>query len=119
MTRKYHKRDEVAELLDVYGAALSDYQREILRLWCDEGLSHAEIADRLDESMGRIVTSKNAGAARMERLEERLHLLPIFQAIEALGWQVRRGDVPKRIQDFFTVDKDGRPCLKLEEEEDG
>ena len=41
------KRVELSLLMDFYGPLLTEHRREVLRLYCEEDLSLAEIAEQL------------------------------------------------------------------------
>ncbi len=59
-------------LLDVYGALLTDHQREACRLHLDEDWSFAELAESLGCSRSGAHDLVRRGLAQLEHLEARL-----------------------------------------------
>jgi predicted DNA-binding protein YlxM (UPF0122 family) len=68
LTRTAH----LQRLLDVYGALLTDHQREACRLHLDEDLSFAELAESLGCSRSGAHDLVRRGLAQLEHCEARL-----------------------------------------------
>jgi predicted DNA-binding protein YlxM (UPF0122 family) len=74
-------RVELSYLLDFYGPLLTEHRRELMRLYCEEDLSLAEIADQL--SITRQGVSDALGKARrlLSDYEEKLGLIARYRAL--------------------------------------
>lgn len=64
-----HRRQQ---LLDVYGALLTDHQRETCRLYLDEDWSLTEISERFGCTRSAVHDLVSRATARLDELEDRL-----------------------------------------------
>ena len=79
-------RLETGWLLDFYGPMLTDRQREILSLWCEDDLSLSEIASQEGISRQGAYDTFRTAEQRLRELEERLGLLSRYRRLtEGLG----------------------------------
>ena len=79
-------RLETGWLLDFYGPMLTDRQREILSLWCEDDLSLSEIASQEGISRQGAYDTVRTAEQRLRELEERLGLLSRYRRLtEGLG----------------------------------
>ncbi len=62
-------------LLDYYGVFLTDNQRELIELSCDEDLSLSEIAERRGVSRQGVRDAITRGTKLLEDMESKLHLI--------------------------------------------
>lgn len=69
-------------MLDVYGAMLTDKQRDMMELYYDEDLSLAEIAEHEGISRQGVRDSIKRGEEAMEELEEKLGIIKKAQQAE-------------------------------------
>lgn len=65
-------------LLDFYGEVLTDKQREVIRLYYDDDLSLAEIAEQEDITRQGVRDSIKRGEATLREMEEKLRLVQRF-----------------------------------------
>lgn len=83
------KRIETAWLLDFYGPLLTQRQQQLLRLYCEEDLSLAEIAEQEAISRQGVHDTVHKAQKQLEEYEEKLGLLAryrrITQGLEACG----------------------------------
>ena len=73
------KRIETAWLLDFYGPLLTQRQQEMLRLYCDEDLSMAEIAEQEAISRQGVHDTVHKAQKQLEEYEEKLGLLARYR----------------------------------------
>lgn len=75
------ERVELNFLLDFYGPLLTEHRRELMRLYCEEDLSLAEIADQLE--ITRQGVSDAIGKARRQLIdyEEKLGLAARYRTL--------------------------------------
>jgi len=79
------KRVETGWLLDFYGPLLTGRQQETLRLYCEEDLSLAEIAEQEGVSRQAVHDAVRRGGARLRMYEDQLGLLRRYRRLyEAL-----------------------------------
>ena len=71
----FEKNLQVAELLDTYGAVLTDRHRELLDLYYNQDLSLGEIAAEVGISRQGVRDSIKKAEDELRFFEERLHLL--------------------------------------------
>lgn len=81
---------ELAYLMDTYGPALTDKQREMLALYYDEDLSLAEIAANCGISRQGVRDAIKRGEAALFELEARLGFVSQQKALERLTERLRR-----------------------------
>ena len=75
------QREQYSALLDIYGALLSDRQRDCLDLYYNDDLSLAEIAENLGITRQGVRDAVKRGANELVAYEERLRLSERFGAI--------------------------------------
>lgn len=83
MAQKPQKNLEFSVLLDYYGPALTDKQREILTLYYNEDLSLAEIAETYGITRQGVRDAIKHGEATLTDLEQRLGNARRHQAMQA------------------------------------
>lgn len=76
-------------LLDVYGALLTDHQREACHLYLDEDWSFAEISERFGCSRSGAHDLVSRASARLDELEERLGHAAELDRRDAVEAQLR------------------------------
>lgn len=74
-------RFETAWLLDFYGPLLTQRQRQILRLYCEEDLSLAEIAEQEAISRQSVHDTVHKAQRQLEEYENKLGLLARYRRI--------------------------------------
>ena len=74
-------RVELTYLLDFYGALLTEGRREALRLYCEEDLSLAEIAEQAGVSRQAVLDSVKRSREKLEEYEEKLGAVKRDRAI--------------------------------------
>ena len=72
-------RVELTCLLDFYGPLLTEHRREVLRLYCEEDLSLAEIAEQLSITRQGVSDALQKGRRQLMDYEEKLGLVAKFQ----------------------------------------
>ncbi|MBQ2111217.1 MAG: DNA-binding protein [Clostridia bacterium] len=68
-------RIELSLLIDYYGAFLTENQRELIELSCDEDLSLSEIAEQKGISRQGVRDAIARGAKTLAEMENKLHLI--------------------------------------------
>lgn len=68
-------RIELGLLIDYYGAFLTENQRELIELSCDEDLSLSEIAEQKGISRQGVRDAIARGAKTLADMENKLHLI--------------------------------------------
>ena len=76
------RRVELAWLAAFYGALLTERQREVLALHCEEDMSLAEIAEVTGVSRQGVHETLTRAADKLAAMEERLHLAERFRRME-------------------------------------
>ena len=74
-------RFELIWLMDFYGAMLTDHRREVMRLYCEEDLSLAEIADQLSITRQGVSDALKKARAQLEDYERKLGLAARYRAL--------------------------------------
>ncbi len=77
------KKVDLAFLADFYGGLLTENQRQILSLHCEEDLSLAEIAQETGISRQAVHESLSRAASRLEELESILGVARRFNRMES------------------------------------
>ena len=80
-------RVELTCLLDFYGPLLTEHRREVMRLYCEEDLSLAEIAEQLSITRQGVSDALQKGRRQLMDYEEKLGLA---QRYRELGEQAQR-----------------------------
>lgn len=73
------KRIETAWLLDFYGPLLTQRQQQLLRLYCEEDLSLAEIAEQEAISRQGVYDAVHKTQRQLEEYEKKLGLLARYR----------------------------------------
>lgn len=77
------KKIETGWLLDFYGPLLTERQRELLRLSCEEDLSLSEIAQQEGVSRQGVHDILHRATQQLYELEEKLGMLERFRRMQA------------------------------------
>ena len=75
------QRLELNYLLDFYGPLLTENRREIMRLYCEEDLSLAEIADQLEITRQGVSDAVNKAKRQLNDFESKLGLVARYIAL--------------------------------------
>ena len=75
-------RVELNYLMDFYGPLLTEHRREVMRLYCDEDLSLAEIADQLEITRQGVSDAVNKARRQLNDYESKLGLVARYIALE-------------------------------------
>ena len=89
---------QLSELLQVYGAMLTDKQKEALTMYCDCDCSLSEIASEVGISRQGVRDAIVKGEATLTKLEDALHLAQLYKEMSRA---VDSGDT----QELYTVAK--------------
>lgn len=81
-------RVELNYLLDFYGPLLTEHRRELMRLYCEEDLSLAEIADQLQITRQGVSDAIGKARRQLADYEKKLGLVARYRA---LSEQARTG----------------------------
>ena len=82
--------DEVADmeqrvnlnyLLDFYGPLLTEHRRELMRLYCEEDLSFAEIADQMEITRQGVSDAVSKARRQLDDYEKKLGLAARYRAL--------------------------------------
>ncbi|MBQ8200412.1 MAG: DNA-binding protein [Clostridia bacterium] len=82
MTDEVSRKVELAWLLAFYGGMLTDKQRQVLTLHCEEDLSLAEIAQEAGISRQGVHDMLSRAAQRMFDMEDKLGMAARFRRME-------------------------------------
>lgn len=74
-------RVELTWLMDFYAPLLTEHRREVMRLYCEEDLSLAEIADQLQITRQGVSDAIKKARAQLEDYEEKLGLAARYRAL--------------------------------------
>ena len=77
------KKVDLAFLSAFYGGMLTDKQRRVLSLHCEEDLSLGEIAEEVGISRQAVHETLTRAAARLTEMEERLGVAARFRRMES------------------------------------
>ncbi len=79
-------RFEIGWLFDFYGPLLTDRQRKLLSLYCEEDFSLSEIAQQEGISRQGVYDAVRRGARQLEQYERQLGLLARYRSLtQGLG----------------------------------
>ena len=79
------QRVELNYLMDFYGPLLTEHRREVMRLYCDEDLSLAEIADQMEITRQGVSDAVNKARRQLNDFESKLGLVARYIALEELA----------------------------------
>ncbi len=108
------RRVELAWLAAFYGAMLTENQRRVLSLHCEEDMSLAEIAETTGISRQGVHETLNRAADKLRDLEDRLHLAARFRKVEEGLTNCREALRQGRLKDAEAVLD---AIIRLEQEE--
>ena len=77
----FEARIEMIWLLDFYGPLLTEHRREVMRLYCEEDLSLAEIAQQLGITRQGVSDALKKARAQLEDYESKLGLAARYRAL--------------------------------------
>jgi len=77
------KKIDYGLLCSYYGALLTERQRSMLNLYCDEDLTLTEVADQLRVSRQCVGDTLQRACERLDQLEAALGLMKRFDALQA------------------------------------
>ena len=81
------ERVKLTRLMDFYAPLLTEHRREVMRLYCEEDLSLAEIAEQLGITRQGVSDALKKARFQLEDYEEKLGLGARYRA---LGAQAKR-----------------------------
>lgn len=84
---RLNKKIEYSILLSFYGGLLTENQRSLVSMYCDEDLSLGEIAEQLSVSRQGVSDSLNRAFERLNRFEE---FLGVVERIHTVNDQLRQ-----------------------------
>lgn len=85
---KFEKTLKYNNLLRIYGALLSDTQREIATSYYEYDLSLSEIAEEKNISRSAVEDALKKSMAKLDQLEDALHILRNNKEIEEISSQL-------------------------------
>lgn len=107
------KKVELNWLSAFYGGLLTDKQRQVLTLHCEEDLSLTEIAQEVGISRQGVHELLTRAARKMFEMEEKLHVSARFQRVEnglekcrAMMREGRYGDAERMIDALIRFDQE-------------
>ena len=107
------RKVELAWLAAFYGGLLTDKQRQILRLYCEEDLSTCEIAQEAGISRQGVHEQLTRASEKLFSLEEKLGMAARFREMEAgltdCRAALREGrvkDAEKRLDELLRLDQE-------------
>ena len=77
----FEARIELIWLMDFYGPLLTEHRREVMRLYCEEDLSLAEIAEQLGITRQGVSDALKKARAQLEDYENKLGLAARYRAL--------------------------------------
>ena len=77
----FEARIELIWLLDFYGPLLTEHRREVMRLYCEEDLSLAEIAQQLCITRQGVSDALKKARTQLEDYESKLGLAARYRAL--------------------------------------
>ena len=77
----FEARIELIWLMDFYGPLLTEHRREVMRLYCEEDMTLAEIAEELEITRQGVSDALKKARAQLEDYEEKLGLAARYRAL--------------------------------------
>lgn len=77
------ERVKLTRLMDFYAPLLTEHRREVMRLYCEEDLSLAEIAEQLGITRQGVSDALKKARFQLEDYEEKLGLAARYRALGA------------------------------------
>lgn len=112
--RSLDRKVDLAFLAAFYGGLLTENQRRILSLYCEEDFSLGEIAEETGISRQAAHESVTRAAARLEEMEAALGMAARFRKMEA-GLEEALGAVKEK--DYTRAERVLQDLLHLDQEE--
>ena len=81
---------EISQLFDLYGALLTEKKREVIRLYHEDNLSLAEIAEELGVSRAAVHDSLQSSEKALREYEEKLGMLADYKNRERLLEEIKK-----------------------------
>ena len=110
---RLEKSVEIGTLCAFYGGLLTDKQRQVLALHCEEDLSLAEIAQEAGVSRQGVHDMLTRAAQRLFEMEEKLGMAARFQRMEegleacrALLQEKRYDEAERTIESLIRLDQE-------------
>lgn len=112
---------ELGRLLDCYGALLTERQQTIMRQYCDENLSLAEIAELEGISRQGVRDALTRGEQQLRALEQVVGMVQKREAQRRLLHRIseRFKSAPLSVEDRFALEEGLRMLDGIWEDEDG
>ncbi len=114
MADEVSRKVEIAWLMAFYGGMLTDKQREVLALHCEEDMSLAEIAQETGVSRQGVHDMLTRAAQRLMDMEEKLGVAARFRRVET-GLEKCRALLLEKRYDEAERALDALICLDQEE----
>ena len=102
------QRVELNYLMDFYGPLLTEHRRELMRLYCEEDLTLAEIADQMDITRQGVSDALNTARRQLDDYEQKLGLVARYRALTGQAQRLR--EVWEQVRE--TVALDFNPAVK-------
>ena len=77
----FEARIELIWLMDFYGPLLTEHRREVVRLYCEEDMTLAEIAEELEITRQGVSDAMKKARAQLEEYEKKLGLAARYRAL--------------------------------------
>lgn len=77
----FEARIELIWLMDFYGPLLTEHRREVMRLYCEEDLSLAEIAEQLEITRQGVSDALKKARSQLVDYENKLGLAARYRAL--------------------------------------
>ena len=77
----FEARIELIWLMDFYGPLLTEHRREVMRLYCEEDMTLAEIAEQLEITRQGVSDAIKKAKAQLEDYEKKLGLAARYRAL--------------------------------------
>ena len=77
----FEARIELIWLMDFYGPLLIEHRREVMRLYCEEDMTLAEIAEQLEITRQGVSDAMKKARAQLEDYESKLGLAARYRAL--------------------------------------
>ena len=113
MADEVSRKVELAWLMAFYGGMLTDKQREVLALHCEEDMSLAEIAQEAGVSRQGVHDMLTRAAQRLFEMEEKLGMAARFRRMEegleacrALLQEKRYDEAERTIESLIRLDQE-------------
>ena len=101
------QRLEMNYLLDFYGPLLTEHRREMMRLYCDEDMSFAEIAEELEITRQGVSDAVNKARRQLDDYEAKLGLVARYRALseQAQECLAALGEIPANAENRGALER--------------